>query len=584
MTDEDDRRGDDPSADPALRERARHRMRDGRHRQPRELANVQQATRSPESMVALVHELETHRVELELQNEDLRTTQEELADARDRYADLYENAPVAYLTITPAGRITGVNRAAERRLGAGRDTLVGQALEQYVAPESGAAWLHHLRAARHGSAASADLAMTDAHGERFVARPETAPAGAQTDGGSTLHCALVDVTARHNEAAMRDAKAAAERLNAMKSRFLAAAGHDLRQPLQALELFSHSLNERLRSRPEAELAGNIRQAVGSMRTLLDGILDLSRLDAGMTVPEPRPVAVDDLMSRLAAEYRPYLEREGGALRRVACRVRVDSDPVLLERILRNLLNNAVSHAPGGRVLMGCRRQEDHVRLEVWDDGPGIPPGEQDAIFEEFRRGTTDVAKGRGLGLGLAIVRRLAHLLDHPVTVRSRPWRATVFGVTAPRHAGGDIPAPADTANAASLEGCHILVVEDDPSVRDALNRGLAELGARAADAACGEDALLQLGDGEPVPDAVIADYHLGGSETGDGVITALRQVLDRPVPAVLLTGDTTPETLRHLRETGLPLLHKPVTPEALRSALGRAGACGGAAVPDGGPA
>ncbi|MGQ9371051.1 ATP-binding protein [Azospirillum sp. A39] len=260
----------------------------------------------------------------------------------------------------------------------------------------------------------------------------------------------IDITERKRvEQALSRAKEEAERANLAKSKFLAAASHDLRQPVQSLVFFVAALSERLAGHPAAPALERMQMAVDALRQLLDGILDLSKLDAGVVAPQVRPFPAAELLHRLEAQYAPRFADRGLAFRIRPCRATVESDPTLLGRILGNLVENALKYTPAGTVLVGCRRRGDVLRVEVWDTGSGIPPERFDDIFEEFVQiGNPERDRTQGLGLGLAIVQRLARLLGHRLDLRSRPGRGSVFAVEVPlagRRAGAAADVVAEPA-------------------------------------------------------------------------------------------------------------------------------------------
>lgn len=245
------------------------------------------------------------------------------------------------------------------------------------------------------------------------------------------------------EAQLRAAKAEAEQASVAKSRFLAAASHDLRQPVQALFLFAEAIAHRLRNRPEAAVMGDFRRSLDALKALLDSILDVSKLDAGVILPERQRFPVNDMLRRMASEYGVTAKAKGVELRVVPCSAEIDSDPALLGRVVQNLVHNAVRYTPSGRILVGCRRRPGGVRLEVHDTGMGIPEQHLSDIFDEFFQvGNQERDREKGLGLGLAIVRRLVRLLGHHLQVRSREGKGTMFSLELPLAADRP-PAPAD---------------------------------------------------------------------------------------------------------------------------------------------
>ncbi|GIK87068.1 MAG: hypothetical protein BroJett026_25490 [Betaproteobacteria bacterium] len=363
----------------------------------------------------------------------------------------------------------------------------------------------------------------------------------------------------------RDAALAADHA---KSRFLAAASHDLRQPLHALGLFASALHDEVTTPAQRTLAQRIARSVNSLDALFSSMLDISRLDAGVVHAKPVALCADDVLDRIAHDFAPEALARNLRLAVVPSRALVRSDPVLLERILRNLVSNALRYTARGGVVVGCRPRGALVSFEVWDSGPGIAPDERERIFEEFyQSGSRHADGGGGLGLGLAIVRRLAGLLGHPVVVDSRPGRGSAFRVFVPRAEG---PPPAKHAEpavpASGMEGRRVLVVEDESPVRDGMERLLRAWGCEPWLAADGDAALRIVGE-RGAPDAIVADFLLRPGRDGLAAVHAVRGQCGRDVPAMIVTGESRRDELARIRDSGLPLLHKPVPPARLRSTL-----------------
>lgn len=368
-----------------------------------------------------------------------------------------------------------------------------------------------------------------------------------------------------------EARHAAEQANLAKSRFLAAASHDLRQPLHALGLFVSTLRGE-RTGPRADEAlESIEASLESLRALFDELLDISRLDAGVIQPRVRSFALQRLFDLLAREYAPLAARKGLRLSLVSTALAVESDPALLERMLRNLVSNAIRYTARGGVVMGCRRQGACVRIEVWDSGIGIPPEEQERIFGEFYQVRAADGGQTGLGLGLAIVDRLSRLLRHSVRVTSTPGKGSRFSITLPRAQapGGPAPAPPEAAVPRGLKDAVVLVLDDQPAIRRGMEALLAGWGCRPVSARNAAEALERLRALGAAPDFIVADYHLGDGATGPDALARIQAAFARRVPALILTGDTGPESLRAAQASGHVLLHKPVNPARLRAVLAR---------------
>ncbi len=368
-------------------------------------------------------------------------------------------------------------------------------------------------------------------------------------------------------AATHAAKDAAEAANVAKSRFLAAASHDLRQPLHAIGLFASALAEHARGPDERLLVQRISRSVDSLETYFSSLLDVSRLDAGAMVAEVSDVPANELLDRVAHDFAPVALERGLSLAVVPSRAYLRTDPMLIERILRNLVANALRYTTSGGVVVGCRRRGGAIALEVWDTGPGIAPQEHTRIFDEFYRGEAAVdADQRGLGLGLSIVARLAALLGHRVDFDSKPGRGSVFRVLLPRGDGTlSAPASADPVALGSLAGRTVVVIDDEAPVREGMQKLLETWGCRTVAAADADVALAELGEGKR-PDALIVDYRLAGSRDGLDAMAAIRAAHGN-VPALLVSGESHPAQLARIRESGLMVLHKPVPAARLRSAL-----------------
>lgn len=409
------------------------------------------------------------------------------------------------------------------------------------------------------------------HGEVRWLQASARCFGSGSDDGRTdrMTGILLDVTERKRIASqLQDAKDEADRANVAKSKFLAAASHDLRQPVQSLLFFAHVLGERLAQDPAHGLVISIQRALDALKSLLDGVLDLSKLDAGVVKPEHEVFPINSLLERIGSGYAPRYAAKGLVLRVLPSEGMVDSDPILLGRILGNLVENALTYTVRGGVLVGCRRRGDQLRIEVWDSGIGIPQERQQEIFEEFvqiRAGNSD--DQQGLGLGLAIVTRLASLLGHEVTLRSIPDRGSCFAVTVPLIVAETVAPPVHPhPSPAACDGL-VLVINDEAAAFDALHLLLSDWGYAVITATSATDALASVLSSGRQPDLVISDTRLIQSDGGVLIIQRLRDELGTALPGVILTGNTDP-ALRALAETqGLAVLHKPVMPDSLRQLL-----------------
>lgn len=379
-----------------------------------------------------------------------------------------------------------------------------------------------------------------------------------------------------------------------KSQFIAAASHDLRQPVHSMGLFLESLRHQTAARGDAKWLDHIAASLASLRSMLTNMLDLSRLDAAVVRPQCVDFAAADLVGRLHDEFAALAARQGLELRCRGHDLAVRSDPALLERVLRNLLSNALQCTQRGGVLLACRPHASAVSFEVWDTGVGIADEHREAIFREFTR--FDPHEGahssRGLGLGLAIVKRLCGLLGHEVQLRSRRARGSVFKIVVQRS-----HAPVNTSVAAmsapsDVSGALVAVIDDDEGVRAGVVALLEKWGCRSVAADTLAAAAQRIEAAGELPDLLLVDHGLQPSSQAPQTIDALQRRFARPLPVILITGDTAPSITRQAYAAGQLLLHKPVDPVRLKaciaavrtvrtnpamSACAVAGAAGGAA-------
>ncbi|WP_137126150.1 chemotaxis protein CheB [Roseomonas sp. HF4] len=399
----------------------------------------------------------------------------------------------------------------------------------------------------------------------------------RTEGGGVegVVITFVDITERKRAAeALEEAKRQAELANALKSRFLAAASHDLRQPLQTLSLLQGLLARTVESEDARKFVTRLGETLGAMSGMLNTLLDINQIEAGTIRPEIVRFPINAVFEQLRNEFTYLAEAQGLELRVVPCSLKIDSDPRLLEQILRNLLANALKFTTRGKVLLGCRRRGRNLRIEVWDTGIGIPDEATDTIFDEYHQLANPAReRGRGLGLGLSIARRMAALLGGRIGVRSRVGKGSCFTIEValpsaeadppPVHAA---PKAVDAAKDVS-QGATILVVEDDPELCDALKFFLLQEGFRAETARDGVSALKLVTEGALRPDLLLADYNLPNGMDGPEVAVTLRERLRQRIPAVILTGDISPATLRDIALPNCVRLHKPAKLEDLARAI-----------------
>jgi two-component system CheB/CheR fusion protein len=380
--------------------------------------------------------------------------------------------------------------------------------------------------------------------------------------------AIDDITDRkHAEAALETAKKQAETANLGKSRFLAAASHDLRQPLQTLTLLQGLLATKVTDTDTLRLVARLGESLDTMSGMLNKLLDINQLEAGVVNPERENFAIDALLQRLRTDFADHAEIKGLECRVVASRHTVRSDPDLLEQMIRNLIANAVKYTTHGKVLLGCRQRGDRLRIEVWDSGPGIPEGQLQVIFEEFHQLDNPAReRARGLGLGLSIVQRLADLLDHTIDVRSRLGKGSVFAIEVPcvEMAATAAPRPGPRRSPERVgEGESILLIEDDPAIREALQLLFESDDYHTAIAEDGRRALELVARGAVRPDIVIADYNLPNGLNGLEVAAHLRELLGSTLPVLIVTGDISTDALRAIAAADCIHLNKPIKADEL---------------------
>jgi signal transduction histidine kinase/integral membrane sensor domain MASE1 len=362
-----------------------------------------------------------------------------------------------------------------------------------------------------------------------------------------------------------------ELANTAKSRFLAMASHDLRQPLHALGLFVAQLRLPLKPRERAKTIERVHAAVGEMNEMFNSLLDISKLDAGVLMPKIVDFSIARLLQKIETTFDQTAREKGLRLRVIRSGAWVRSDALLLERILLNLVSNAMRYTLRGGIIVGCRRRGDMLRIEVWDSGPGIPEGHRQNIFGEFfQLPTQERDRYGGLGLGLAIVDRLRRLLNHDIELTSTVGRGSRFTILVPVAAEG--VASVETVRslhpaAFAVEGKIILVIDDAPIVLEGTSALLGKWGCSVVTAASDEAALIQLTEREQRPDLIISDYHLANGKTGIEAIERIDAAFGASIPAILISGDTAPERLRDARDKGYTLLHKPVDPMRLRAVM-----------------
>ena len=373
---------------------------------------------------------------------------------------------------------------------------------------------------------------------------------------------------------VEEARKQADLANVAKSRFLAAASHDLRQPLQTIALLQGLLAKSVVTERSKQLVGRLDEALGAMSGMLNALLDINQIEAGVVQADLSRFPVNDIFERLTSEFSYQAQSQSLEFKLVDCGVVVRTDPRLLEQMLRNLLSNAFKYTTNGRVLLGCRRHPGKLTIEVWDTGVGIAESEQVAIFNEYHQlANAARERSRGLGLGLAIVQRLGDLLGHRVAVRSIPGKGSVFTIEVPlSEVDADRCRPIATKAAATATANHlpsaILLVEDDPEVRELMKLMLEHEGHVVITASDGAVALALAESGMQQPDLILADYNLPGGLSGLQIAGRLRKIFQTPIPVIILTGDISTETLRLTASQDCVQLNKPVNSQELIAKIG----------------
>ncbi|KAA0876605.1 hybrid sensor histidine kinase/response regulator [Nitrincola tapanii] len=373
---------------------------------------------------------------------------------------------------------------------------------------------------------------------------------------------------------LRQAKSEAEAANLGKTRFLAAASHDLLQPLNAARLFTSALAQHSYAPEVNQLVENLDGSLRAAEELITTILDISKLDAGALEPAPCHFALETLFNNLSAEFTVLAAERKLTFRHVNCHQVVYSDPALLRRILQNFLSNAMRYTQQGKVLLGARRQGPFLTLEVWDTGVGIPEHKLGEIFEEFKRiDNPRHTQVKGLGLGLAITERIARMLGHEIQVRSWQGKGSVFSIRVPlgdaNLAVRNKPEQRGWIRSKGLNGIKVLVIDNEPKILEGMSALLRGWSCEVVTALSADEAESQVREQSFTPDIILADYHLSEVNTGIMALTQLNELWKRPIPAIVITADRTDEVKEEIENFGAHLLTKPVRPAALRAMINK---------------
>lgn len=483
----------------------------------------------------------------------------------DRLAKrLLDAAPDSTVVVDREGVITYANARVRDVLGFEREELFGRPVDMLVPHRYRAAHATHrinfLTSPKNRPMGTA-LELYAVHKDGHEIPVEISLSPLETDTGLLVSAAIRDVSAQ-KELARQLVEA-----NRAKSRFLAAASHDLRQPLQALNLLNRAAKKTATNRTHRKIIEKQRKSLDSMSALLDSLLDISKLEAGIVKPDVTDCGVQEIFDSLRTEFELQARDKGLKLIVDKCQDVAHSDPRLLTQVLENLIANAIKYTREGCVELRCLHRDLSIRIEVADTGLGIPAEELGRVFDEFHQVNRDDARPEGLGLGLSIVKRTAQLLGCAVEVESSPGKGSVFSVIVPKGNGSVARRPAEDADAPQEPvGGRILIVDDDAAVVDATRMLLETEGFDVLTAACHDEAIAHVAGAGTAPDVVISDFRLREDETGLDVIRAVRAHRRNAIPAILVSGDTS-GTVPAGSIEDVTFLTKPVDIDALLSAI-----------------
>ncbi len=487
------------------------------------------------------------------------------------FRNLLESAPDAMIIVDQDGRIAIVNDQTEKMFGYRRDMMVGQPIEMLLPEQLHKAHIAHRKAYTIDAhvrpmGTGMELRGRRQDGSEFPVEISLSPA--RTASGTFVSSVIRDVTDRKKmELELIEARKEAERANKANTAFLAAASHDLRQPVQALSLLTGALRRTVKEPLALEMIESQQQSLDAMTNLLNSLLDISRLDAGAVKPEFEDFPIQRMIDRLSAEFTRQANSKGLVFETEECATTVRSDPNLLDEIIQNLVSNAIRYTDKGKIRLTCTEKDGALCIDVHDTGIGIDPEQIEEIFQEFHQIKTPGSNKEGFGLGLAIVRRLADLLEHEIDVTSDPGRGSRFSVCMPivemRPAGDasdiDFGQAEEPASATGL----VILIEDDVKVANAWGLLLEAEGFRVATAASATEARAVINHLSSAPDLIISDFHLLDGSTGVEAVRAIRSEFDRMIPAFIVSGDTSKvvQDARSLENSAL--MSKPVNTDHL---------------------
>lgn len=484
-----------------------------------------------------------------------------------------ESAPDAMIIADEDGKVTIVNGQAERMFGYSRNEMLGKPIESLLPERLREKHVGHRKKfaaqpALRPMGAGMDLVARRKDGAEFPVEISLSPVA--TASATFVSTVIRDVTKRKAmEAEINAARQEAERANKANSAFLAAASHDLRQPVQALSLLNGALRRTVKDERALAMIESQQNSLTAMTNLLNSLLDISRLDAGKVTPEIEDFPMQRIIDRLSAEFARQAQHKGLEFEASNCTSLVRSDPNLLGEIIQNFVSNAIRYTDKGKVTLRCGKVDGYCRIDVEDTGVGIEEDQLEAIFQEFHQGRSAKSSKEGFGLGLAIVRRLADLLDHDVSVRSVPGRGSCFSVLLPivdgdaeASCGGD----ADHPTVAEAVSGVVVLIEDDNNIANAWGLVLEAEGYKVATAASATEARALIRHMEDTPTLVISDFHLLDGSTGVEAVSEIREFYGLSIPAFIVSGDTSKVVKDAKPLDNCTIMSKPVNTERLLAA------------------
>jgi PAS domain S-box-containing protein len=499
-----------------------------------------------------------------------------IQESEEKFRQILESAADAILIVDERGCILIANSQVERLFGYARHELIGQPVELFLPEALREKHVAHRRDFNTHPRArpmGQDLQLVGRRKDGTLVPLEISLSPLYLDEKLMVTAIIRDITVRKQaENKLAKAKETAELANKSKSRFLTAASHDLRQPVQAIVSYTDLLAI---SNTDPALASTIQQlsnATLAMQVLLEGLLDISKLDTGTMRPEIRTFSISSLLSQIQELHQPTAMEKGITLKLVPCTAVVNSDPTLLRVILQNLISNAIKYTHRGKVIIGCRHRGDQLRIEVWDSGIGIPEDKQKSVFEEFYQiDNPGRDRNKGVGIGLTIVKRIATLLNHELYMHSVAGKGSSVAIQVPlvdnTREETQAAHPETTKSDNESTGSSILLIDDDEIVLDANYMLLEQLGYKVIPADSTEAAMQQIASASYPPDIIISDYRLAGDCVGTELVQQLRTKAGIQIPAIILTGDiTVPDDKNYLPDNSL-LMQKPARVEELIQAI-----------------